>query len=223
MCRYITICRYFTICRYITIDCRYRSCGMQEVNLPGAGLTSVVKEDLVFFNTLRSLQLDNNRLTDMSPFGDLPMLRTLNLSCNLLTALPPFSRGFTSLQILDLSFNHLNAAAVFGGPSGLSELPGLLELDVSGNGFGKLPNVHGCWPSLRKLDLEYNGLSGDCLGPLATLPALEQLGLAHNRIRGIPEKIATSDCSYRALNRLDLSFNQIRSVPVSVFCVRNIG
>lgn len=182
---------------------------------------SILRADIAFFTALKSLRLDNNRLTDFSALGDLPQLRRLSLSDNRLPSLPTVAAGahdtaqeaFFSLQSLDVSFNLLPVHSVFSQDSGWARLPGLQELDLSGNDLRKLPHALGAFPSLRSLALEYNGLSSDCLKPLSALPALQVLSLAHNRIKGIPDRVSNDRGCFRKLRQIDLSFNRIRHAP----------
>lgn len=190
---------------------------VQEIRLEDRGLSSIVREDIQFFTALKSLQLDNNRITDFSALGELPQLRKLSLSSNKLQTLPVVvnigesaQEPFFALQSLDVSFNLLPVRSVFSQESGWARLPGLRELDLSGNNLRKLPDALGAFPSLRSLTLEYNGLASDCLKPLASLPALQELSLAHNKIDCIPDRISTRPGSFSKLQRIDLSFNYIR-------------
>jgi Leucine-rich repeat (LRR) protein len=184
---------------------------LQEIKLEHKGIVGIVRQDVEFFQALRSLCLDNNHLTDFSDLGCLPNLQSLHLSCNRICTLPTLTTGlFCELRVLDISFNFVNATDIFSLETEWAGLTSLQELDVCGNDFQKLPEAIGSFPSLRKLSLEYNGLSSECLKPLSALPALQHLGLAHNNISCLPQRLSDDPEAFRSLKVLDVSFNAIR-------------
>jgi len=170
-------------------------------------VAAVLSEDMPYFTALRSLRLDNNRLRDAAPLAALPVLRALHLSCNRLATLPDMRVGFSALEVLHVSFNHLPPHALFGPAAPLACMPSLRDLCASGNAFKALPHALGPWPALQRLELEHNGLSAACLVPLSALPGLRHLSVAHNRIGAVPAEIAGG---FRQLTCLDLTFNQLR-------------
>jgi len=85
------------------------------------------------------LDLSGNSLQDVSAVAALPSLRKLNLAGNVLATLvpqatatasasPPPAGCFPVLELLDLSYNRLEAPAI----QFLAALPCLRELDISG-------------------------------------------------------------------------------------------
>jgi Leucine-rich repeat (LRR) protein len=186
-------------------------CTVQEIKLENQGLVGIVQQDVAFFRALKSLRLDNNLLKDFSPLNCLPNLAQLHLACNRVHSLPTVdSVQFCSLKILDLSFNYVSAEDVFGSDKGWARLPCLRELDLSGNDFRKLPEAIGSFPALQRLSLEFNKLTTDCLKPLSALPRLQHLGVAHNRISGLPKRLLEDPKAFDELTSLDLSCNIIR-------------
>jgi Leucine-rich repeat (LRR) protein len=184
---------------------------LQEIRLEHKGIVGIVKQDLEFFPGLRSLRLDNNHLTDFSDLGLLPNLCRLHLSCNRIHTLPTLTTGlFYELRVLDISFNFIKATDILGAEAEWARLPSLQELDLSGNDFRKAPEAIGSFPSLRKLSLEYNQLTSECLKPLSALPVLQHLGCAHNKISRLPERLAEDPEAFRSLQVLDVSCNSIR-------------
>ena len=75
----------------------------------------------------------------LEPFGRLPRLKDLALSCNGIRALAGPLEGFERLVSLDLSYNALPPAAV----GRLAALPQLRELDLTSNELAELPPVGG--------------------------------------------------------------------------------
>ncbi|GIL68627.1 hypothetical protein Vafri_21871 [Volvox africanus] len=122
-------------------------------------------------------------------------------------------RPFQYLEVLDLSFNQLQAHMVLLPSSPLALLPRLAELDLSSNHLKHLPSpaeitavaarvsaavapgvpaaaaVGGvAFPALRRLRLADNGLKGSAIASLAALglPSLNHLDLSHNAISEVP-------------------------------------
>eukprot|EP00892_Ulva_mutabilis_P008412 jgi/Ulvmu1/5943/UM026_0065.1 len=183
---------------------------VQEIKLVNKGLNAVDACALKLFTRLQSLVLENNLLDDISPFGLLQSLVSLNVACNKITQLPDLSAGlFHKLQLLDISFNLITGPDVLSSSCTWSSLPSLRQLDLSGNMLKYLPDVVGSFPALVTLHLEFNELTGECLCPLAKLPCLEQLGLADNHISDIPRHALQLDM-YKNLKLLDVSRNRIR-------------
>lgn len=183
---------------------------MQEVKLVNRGLVSVDPSVLSSLTSLKSLVLENNQLKDVSPFGHLKELLSLNVACNQISQLPGLSFGlFYKLQTLDISFNSVLASDILSSNCDWSSLPSLRQLDLSGNMLKCLPQVVGSFPALANLHLELNELTGQCLCPLAKLPCLEHLGLADNHISNIPQCAFNPD-AYKSLKVLDVSKNRIR-------------
>ncbi|GLI67741.1 hypothetical protein VaNZ11_011994 [Volvox africanus] len=122
-------------------------------------------------------------------------------------------RPFQYLEVLDLSFNQLQAHMVLLPSSPLALLPRLAELDLSSNHLKHLPSpaeitaaaarvaaamaagvpaaaaVGGvAFRALRRLRLAGNGLKGSAMLSLAALglPSLHHLDLSHNAISEVP-------------------------------------
>ena len=129
-----------------------------------------------------------------------------------------------SLEILDLSGNHLSAL-----PDDLGRLKNLRVLFASDNAFTILPEVLGSLPRLSQVGLRNNQLntvSAAALPPslrwliltgnaIAALPEtlgqcpLEKVALAGNRLTELPESLA--NCDHLALLRI--SANPLRTFP----------
>ena len=139
---------------------------------------------------LKELNLQRNKITDLSPLVGLKNLQELNLSDNIFTDLSPLE-GLTNLKELDLSRNNISDL------SPLEGLSNLQELNLSANTFTDLSSLEGL-TNLKELDLSRNNITD--LSPLEGLTNLQTL-----RIYGIliPEeqiamlKKALPDCSVR--------------------------
>ncbi|ETN84901.1 hypothetical protein NECAME_06625 [Necator americanus] len=104
------------------------------------------------------VDLSCNRLTVFpSVLFQMPSLRSLNLSENLLTTIdmPGFYVISTSLEILNLKQNRLESIS----PQFLSSLPQLINLDISRNCLTQLPEFIWLCPSLKELNVASNHLS----------------------------------------------------------------
>ena len=103
------------------------------------------------FPTLRVLEAGENALTSLSDLNvELPCLQSINLSNNRLTALPDM-KDWRQLSSLVASHNQLT-----GIPEGLSSLPNLATIDVSGNDISKLEDHVGFMASLKVLRIDRN-------------------------------------------------------------------
>lgn len=193
---------------------------MQEIRLEGKGLVDIVQQDVEFFQSLKALRLENNRLSSCMALARLSSLARLHLSCNRIRHLPQLQPGeFESLQVLDLNFNFVRAKDIFASENGWSRLPALRELDLCGNDIAALPAALGSFPALRKLALDFNQLPTACLEPLSALPSLQELGLASNCISGLPSRLMKDPRSFASLTSLDLSNNAIRCTAALFPCM----
>ena len=157
--------------------------------------------------------------------GALAGLRRLDLSCSLQTLPPEVFALADTLEVLNLSGNHLREL-----PHDLSRLHKLKVIFCSDNPFTRLPEVLGdcsqlqvvgfkacriaevptdALPSgLRWLILTDNTISA-LPQTLGERPALQKLMLAGNRLQSLPESLAQA----HRLELLRLSANQLSTVP----------
>lgn len=137
--------------------------------------------------------------------GELKGLRRLKLSCGL-TDFPReiFSLSDT-LEILDLTGNHLSSL-----PDDLEQLTKLKVIFCSQNQFTQLPAVLGRCHSLTMVGFKSNQIVDV---PAESLPArLRWLILTDNCIQALPESIG--QCS--DLQKLMLAGNQLTNLPDSL-------
>ncbi|KAJ0816301.1 putative leucine-rich repeat-containing, plant-type, leucine-rich repeat domain superfamily [Helianthus annuus] len=181
-----------------------------HLDLSNNSLSGPIPHQLANLSNLDELDLSSNILSGEIPvsFGDLTSLDHLDLSGNRLEGVIPKSFGnFSSLVGLDLSRNLLNGSV----PNfvGCSSLAGSIlnktSVYVYSKGYSpRVTNSHGC-PSLKKLDLSSNGLTGNLPDSVGKLLNLEYLDVSSNSLEGL-----ISDVHFLNLTKLaylDLSFN----------------
>ncbi|XP_059656544.1 receptor-like protein EIX2 [Cornus florida] len=176
---------------------------------------------LQWLSTLSSLKYLNMRKVKLNDVGAgwlqavnmLPNLMELHLPWCHLQSLPlslPFV-NFTSLSILDFSYNSFNSSI----PKWLFNLTSLTKLDLSSNSFsGAIPSEFVNSMSLENLDLSSNQyLGGQIPSFSGNLSELKVLDLSRNNFSGsIPASIG----SLSSLQKMDLSFNSMTgTIPES--------
>nr|XP_018673489.1 PREDICTED: probable leucine-rich repeat receptor-like protein kinase At1g35710 [Musa acuminata subsp. malaccensis] len=195
------------------------------------------------FNRLYNLQIlevSYNHLTKLvfGTLNELCNLSSIDLSFNpiggkltdLIDALPDLHiANLTSLQVLDLSSNHLSGSI----PSSLGNCSAMVEIQHDTTSLLNLFNVSGSYSEsivitvkgfdiqytrilslVKSIDLSNNNLSGEIPRELTSLHGLLFLNLSKNHLRGtIPEKIG----SMEQLESLDLSMNNLTGdIPSSL-------
>ena len=126
---------------------------------------------------IKGIDLNNLRLSTITPLEALSGLVELNLSENAIIGDPQFP-SFPKLQKLELWGNEIT------GVSGLARLTALTELRLSRNAIQEDPQ----FPALSKLqvlDLCENKITG--VSALSRLNSLTILGLGYNSIQGDPQ------------------------------------
>ncbi|KAJ4461669.1 putative Chaperone protein ClpB1 [Paratrimastix pyriformis] len=139
---------------------------------------------------LTRLNLRANKLRALPPdMVDLTRLEALDLSQNLLAALPVHLP--TSLRWLSLAGNHLEDL----GELTLADLASVTDLDLAGNALAALPDTIGQLRSLRDLNLADNRGLEALPAALAHCKDLRRVVLTGTRIQlgGFPEEVAFLD------------------------------
>nr|XP_001394095.2 hypothetical protein ANI_1_1608094 [Aspergillus niger CBS 513.88] len=168
--------------------------------------------------SLRTLNIQDNCLSNLTAWGHLTNLQYLDVSGNELESLDAFS---SLIHLRELKANDNNITNI----EGIFDLDGLLSLQLRNNGlttvdFGRaeLTRLHDLdlslttfllrnldsLPSLSALDLRYNQLDG--LETTASLPSLQFLKLSNNILRTLDVG------AFPSLNLLYVDQNFLRSV-----------
>ncbi|XP_072476849.1 leucine-rich repeat-containing protein 66 [Notamacropus eugenii] len=171
-----------------TVDLSYNSIRVLSVS-------NMRKEDW----TIKHLNLSNNRISELtfSSFMCFPSLETLNLSDNGIHSISldlqrhssllgkcqrkGFRNVFTSLKVLSIQRNHLNAT-----PGGLWKLKSLQNLDLSSNAISQieLTDFQNCL-QLEKLYLQNNKISQIHPDAFKDLNKLQIVNLSNNIMTAI--------------------------------------
>ena len=210
-----------------------------ELNLTGAGITSLQEGDFSGLTNLNELELSKNSLTTLPEgiFSGLTNLEYLWLDNNSsLTTLPVgiFS-GLTNLKWLELYDNSLTSLPV-GIFSGLSSLT---DLTLTGNSLTSLPeDIFSGLTNLNDLSLGGNSLSSLPEEIFSGLGNLDWLNLYDNSLTSLPEEIFSGLSKLRILNlfknslttlsedlfsglgnlkQLSLYDNSLTSLPAGIF------
>jgi leucine-rich repeat protein SHOC2 len=190
----------------------------------------------VRMNSLRKLDVSENRLVDLPPdLGDVRTLQILNVAGNDLRELPSQLTRLERLQVLDLSRNGIEQVPVTA--SGMPELKflqlhqnrltvlpddffeprvstspvQLTRLTLHHNRLKFLPPSLSFCTRLTRLDLSWNILHRLC-GGFGSLASLTELDISHNALVELPDDLG--GCI--ALQKLDVSFNKLRLLPDSL-------
>lgn len=173
---------------------------------------------------LKTIDLRVNRLISLPDglFESTPALQTLNLSRNVLTALPTSINSLSCLETLILADNNISELTI-----DFALLPRLQRLDAHGNNIKVLPQCLWRAAALRYLNLSSNfitelpepPLTGSSPSSLPLTEALEELYMAENNLRD-----AAMDDIYllTKLIVLNISHNQIFDLGDDIASLRNL-
>jgi len=162
-----------------------------------------------------SLDLSQLSLTSLPPISNqapfINRMKYLNLSFNLLTALPPELGQCHELRALDVSHNHLTAL-----PAELGKCQALQRLYVSNNRLTALPPELGQCQALQWLFVSNNPLT-ELPAELGQCRALQGLSVSFNHLAALPETIG--QC--HELLALDVSHNPLTGIPLELLDLPN--
>ncbi|CAN1278019.1 Receptor-like protein EIX2 [Linum perenne] len=195
---------------------------LQFLDLSSSQLSGLTAANLDWMKGMVSLKHLSMSGVDLSIAGS-NLFRTLNMlpgltevhlsSCGLTgsSSLALARVNFTSLSVLDLSFNDFSARF----PSWLANLTRLSHLDLSSNKLhGKLPDSIGNLSSLRDFDLFENNVEGAVPSSIGKLCNLQSLDFSGNNLTGsLPETLQETSCGSNGvlpnLQKLRLSSNRL--------------
>eukprot|EP00249_Psilotum_nudum_P015434 c25325_g1_i3 orf=1098-1964(-) len=181
---------------------------LKELDLT-ANRLSVLDERIWRMSQLRKLSLRQNLFTDdslsaLANLAAIAHLQELVLRDNKLTRIP-FLGGFTSLCILDVSYNELPSL------EGLAKVsPTLHELYLSRNEINKIEEL-GHLHNLSVLELGSNRIR--VMEGLQNLTKLQELWLGRNRVK------AVDLCGLKCLSKISLQSNRLTSMLGFQDCV----
>uniref|UniRef100_A0A1Y1KX67 Disease resistance R13L4/SHOC-2-like LRR domain-containing protein n=3 Tax=Photinus pyralis TaxID=7054 RepID=A0A1Y1KX67_PHOPY len=190
--------------RYVMSHCRSLSLGMQDLNaipqkvFEDAKTAEVTVVDLCknkFATVPEGLQLIASQLTE------------LNLSSNLLKAIPEFIADCSKLQYLDVSKNMLSEL-----PCDLGCLKWMREVVIANNRFGRIPECVYEMEGLEILNASDNQILEVNVDGLSKLKKLAVLQLANNSINFVPPELG----NLKQLRSLELTGNSFRQPRYSV-------
>lgn len=150
------------------------------------------------FTDLERLFLENNRISDISPLGGLSKLSILNMNGNNISDITPLE-GCTGLTFIGLDNNTI---------ADITPLKGLAELDVVNLKENRITDLS----PLGGLDLTSLGLGSNIISdvsPLGKIAGLENLDLSSNNITDVKPlgslaKLKTLDISDNKISDIDL-------------------
>lgn len=148
--------------------------------------------------SLEHLDISGCRLDSLPPELSRLPLRTLLSRFNVLTEFPEAVLRMPGLENLDLTGNRLTEL-----PKAIAGLKHLRSLGLSGNPIRRLPKTFGELTLLEDLDLSWTGL-GEVPPAISRLPKLRRLDLSHNRLKPLPQALF----ELPALEALELQGNE---------------
>ncbi len=169
-----------------------------KLDLSGEGIKDIAQiKNLKNLTTVKSLDLWNNSISNISGFGEIPQLQELNLRDNNIVEVCGLD-NLENLEVLNIANNKIKNL------SGLKTLKKLKNLEIHGN---QIEDING----LNKLtNLEKLGLSSNKISKISGLDSLEKLKdlyLNNNQIEKIENINHLSSLSY-----IDLSSNPIDEI-----------
>lgn len=187
------------------IDGKYYGPDTREIDLSGAGLTTLPK-GLYWLKKLEKLNLSNNELTSLNDIDRFRHLKTLDVSHNKLDQFPDALTSITTLSELRAEGNTLTDL-----PKYMNKLTALRILDLKNNHFETIPDAFFNISCLQEADLSNNSLH-ELSEKIQFLVNLTTLKLNDNNLSSLPDSIAQAS----SLTTLELIDNNFVEVPESL-------
>ena len=181
---------------------------------------------------LKSIILEDNKLSVLPSMVTLTDLRELNLSSNKFSSFPLVVAGLEGLEVLNLSNNQLSE---FGKGTEFTRMKSLTSLNLSHNDIETFPTSLCAIANLASLDMsenkletlpaEVNALSSTITmlnyfascQQIGHLTGLQNLNLRRNALTALPNQLG--NC--HALSSIDVSENQLQQLPASLSALHN--
>ncbi|KAD4584552.1 hypothetical protein E3N88_22153 [Mikania micrantha] len=177
---------------------------IKHIHFNNNSLTGQIPAELSNLSTLMHLLLDNNNLSGYLPseFGNLPKLHILQLDNNHFDGEIPSSYGNLS-ALLKLSLRNCSLQGVL---PDLSRISNLSYIDLSRNRLtGSIPS-NKLSSSMTTIDLSDNQLNGSIPESLSNLPSLQKLSLENNFLSGSISANLWQNKLFNATSKLLLDF-----------------
>lgn len=166
---------------------------------------------------LTLLDVSNNRLEEVehAELARLTGILRMTFANNRLKSLPSDFGAFRSLRVLNLSSNFLDKF-----PVTLCTLESLINLDVSFNAIGSLPDEIGNLQSLEKFVMTNNRLQGSLPATFSRLVNLRELDLKFNALNSIDviselPKLEVLTADHNMISQFVGSFERVRSLKLN--------
>eukprot|EP00656_Telonema_subtile_P052129 TRINITY_DN7179_c0_g1_i1.p1 TRINITY_DN7179_c0_g1~~TRINITY_DN7179_c0_g1_i1.p1 ORF type:complete len:462 (-),score=143.68 TRINITY_DN7179_c0_g1_i1:189-1574(-) len=170
-----------------------------RLSLKGRDLT--VLEGIGACAALKTLDLSQNSIVDLSQLSDNKELRSLNVTNNALEVVDELE-SLSNLEVLNLGNNEIRLV------SGIGKLKELKALILNNNKMVKLKNIGGC-KLLNTLVVSHNHLTElECVRHLTNL---RKISASNNQIRSLDPLVGL-----HALTELRLTNNKIVTLPASL-------
>lgn len=187
----------------------YKSTDTEILSISGKNLHSL--EAISNFTALKSLNVSDNTLSDLSPLAGLVKLRTLDLGnvaggSNAYADLSPLS-ALTDLRSLSLPNSGVSDV------SALGSLTALNELILSFNGITDI-SAAASMTQLQSLSLENNRITD--ISSLSGLHNLSYLGLTGNPIRDLSPLYGLSNLRELYISGCNVTAEQVRELQAAL-------